>query len=253
MATSSSAVLPARSPMPLTVHSTWPAPASTAASELATARPRSSWQCALSTTVSAPGHAREDVAEHRGVLGRHGVADGVGEVDRSRALPNGQLGHPAEKVGIGAARVFGGELDVVGVLSRLADGRAGELQHVLAGRLELFPDVEVGRRDEDVKTGPRRGPDGLAGELDVALAAAGQRRHRRAFELGGDLAHASVVAFRRRREAGFHDVDAERIELPGESKLFLGGETVPGGLLAVAQGGVEDEDVSGRHKPLVCG
>src|SRR5881392_3662781 len=39
---SSSAALPARSPMPLIVHSTWPAPASMAASELATARPRSS-------------------------------------------------------------------------------------------------------------------------------------------------------------------------------------------------------------------
>ena len=48
---SSSAALPARSPMPFTVHSTCPTPASTAASELATARPRSSWQCAESVDV----------------------------------------------------------------------------------------------------------------------------------------------------------------------------------------------------------
>ena len=45
MTTSSSEQLPARSPMPLMVHSTWRAPARTAASEFATARPRSLWQC----------------------------------------------------------------------------------------------------------------------------------------------------------------------------------------------------------------
>mmetsp|Transcript_69 Transcript_69/g.264 ORF Transcript_69/g.264 Transcript_69/m.264 type:complete len:294 (-) Transcript_69:658-1539(-) len=48
--TSSSAALPARSPMPLTVHSIWRAPARTPASELAVARPRSFWQCVETTT-----------------------------------------------------------------------------------------------------------------------------------------------------------------------------------------------------------
>src|SRR5207248_2241755 len=52
---SSRAAFPARSPMPLIVHSTWRAPARTPASELATARPRSLWQCVEKTTRSAPG------------------------------------------------------------------------------------------------------------------------------------------------------------------------------------------------------
>jgi len=52
MTTSSSEQLPARSPMPLMVHSIWRAPALTAASELATARPRSSWQWTLTTAES---------------------------------------------------------------------------------------------------------------------------------------------------------------------------------------------------------
>ena len=43
--TSSSAALPARSPMPLMVHSICRAPARTPASEFATAMPRSLWQC----------------------------------------------------------------------------------------------------------------------------------------------------------------------------------------------------------------
>ena len=49
---SSIAALPARSPMPLIVHSTWRAPASIARSELATARPRSLWQCTEITAWS---------------------------------------------------------------------------------------------------------------------------------------------------------------------------------------------------------
>src|SRR5215469_14447512 len=52
---SSSAALPARSPMPLMVHSTWRAPASTPASEFATARPRSLWQWVEKMTLSALG------------------------------------------------------------------------------------------------------------------------------------------------------------------------------------------------------
>ncbi len=50
--TSSSEALPARSPMPLTAHSIWRAPARIPASELATAMPRSSWQCTENRALS---------------------------------------------------------------------------------------------------------------------------------------------------------------------------------------------------------
>ncbi len=53
--TSSSAVLPARSPSPLIVHSICRAPASTAASAFAVAMPRSLWQWVAKTISSAPG------------------------------------------------------------------------------------------------------------------------------------------------------------------------------------------------------
>ncbi len=50
--TSSSEALPARSPMPLMVHSIWRMPARTPANEFATAMPRSSWQCAENRALS---------------------------------------------------------------------------------------------------------------------------------------------------------------------------------------------------------
>ena len=45
--------------MPLIVHSTWRAPAATAASEFATASPRSSWQW---TEMTAVGMSRDQLA-----------------------------------------------------------------------------------------------------------------------------------------------------------------------------------------------
>jgi hypothetical protein len=55
MTHSSSAALPARSPMPLMAHSIWRAPLMTPASELATARPRSLWQWVDQMTLSESG------------------------------------------------------------------------------------------------------------------------------------------------------------------------------------------------------
>src|SRR6266478_4685069 len=53
-ATSSSAALPARSPIPLIVNSSWRAPPRIAAREFATPRPRSLWPCALNIIPGAP-------------------------------------------------------------------------------------------------------------------------------------------------------------------------------------------------------
>mmetsp|Transcript_25885 Transcript_25885/g.67119 ORF Transcript_25885/g.67119 Transcript_25885/m.67119 type:complete len:280 (+) Transcript_25885:658-1497(+) len=53
MTTSSRAALPARSPIPLIVHSIWRAPCAAPAIELAVLSPRSFWQCVENTTRSA--------------------------------------------------------------------------------------------------------------------------------------------------------------------------------------------------------
>src|SRR3546814_6117228 len=66
IAISSTAALPARSPMPLIVDSTCRAPAVTAASVLATARPRSLWQWVENTTRSLFGTRRSE--EHTSEL-----------------------------------------------------------------------------------------------------------------------------------------------------------------------------------------
>ena len=58
----------------------------------------------------------------------------------------------------------------------------------------------------------------------------------------GDLVDGGEVAFRGDRKAGLDDVDAHGVEQLGDFDLLFMGHGGAGALLAVAQGGVEDDD-----------
>ena len=58
----------------------------------------------------------------------------------------------------------------------------------------------------------------------------------------GDLADGLEIAFRGDRETGLDHVDAHVVEHLGDLDLFLEGHGGAGTLLAVAQGGVENDD-----------
>ena len=58
----------------------------------------------------------------------------------------------------------------------------------------------------------------------------------------GDLVHRGEVALRGDRKAGLDDVDAHLVEQLGDFELLLVGHGGARALLAVAQGGVEDDD-----------
>ena len=59
---------------------------------------------------------------------------------------------------------------------------------------------------------------------------------------GRDLVDGREIALRGDREAGLDDVDAHVVEQLGDLELLLVGHGGAGALLAVAQGGVEDDD-----------
>ena len=113
--------LPARSPMPLMVHSIWRAPASTARSELATARPRSLWQWTEMTALSMLGTlfriSRIRSANSSGI----GVAHRVRDVDRGGAGLDRALDAAEQEVGLGARGIHAAPLDIVGVAPRAGD------------------------------------------------------------------------------------------------------------------------------------
>ena len=148
---SSSEQLPARSPMPLMVHSICRAPACTAASELATAKPRSSWQWTLTTARIA--QRLHHAADQRRVFVRHGVADGVRNVDGAGARGDDGARNLFEIVGIGAGSVFGRKLDVVHVAAAPVRRRPRRLPAPARAFLQLVLQVDVAGGDEGVDAG----------------------------------------------------------------------------------------------------
>ena len=141
---------------------------------------------------------------------------------------------------VDARRVLGRELHVVGVAARLRDGGDGARQTLLARDVQLLLQVEIRCRNEGVNARPLGALQRVAGALDVFRAAARERRDDRTPHGGGDLLHAFGVVQRRNREAGFDQVHAERVELPGELDLLARAQRKAGRLLAVAQSRVED-------------
>ena len=178
MTTSSSEALPARSPRPLIVTSTWRAPAWTAASVLAVARPRSLWQWTL--TVALEPTRLDDPLDEHAELGRDRVADGVRDVDRGGARVDDRLVDLHQEVRIGARGVLGGELDLgvaTELLAPVTDPADGLGERRLAVDPQLVLEVDVAGRDEDVEVRPLGDLDRLDRALRVAVLAAGQRRH----------------------------------------------------------------------------
>ena len=178
------------------------------------------------------------------LLGRR-VADGVGDVDRRRALLDRHGADLGRVLEVGAGGVHRRELDVLDERARVRDGRPRLGEDVLAGGAELVDDVDVRRRDERVD--PRSlGVAYRAGSsLHVGRLSAGEGGDDRAVDLARDRLDGLEVAGRGDREAGLDDVDVQPRELVGDLELLGGVERDARRLLAVAQGRVEDPDVAG--------
>ena len=192
--------------------------------------------------VAQPRHQLVQAAEERGVLLRRRVADGVGDVDRRRALVERDLHHLGGELDVGARRVHRRELDVGDERARVRDRRARLALDVLARGLELVLDVDVRRRDERVDPRSLRVAHRLGGALDVGRMSARKAGDHGAVHLARDRPHRLEVARRGDREAGLDHVDAQPRELVRDLELLGRVQRDPGRLLAVAQGGVEDDD-----------
>ena len=84
--------------------------------------------------------------------------------------------------------------------------------------------------------------DGLPAAVDVLEVRAGEAADGAGLGPLGNLGDGGEVAFGGDGEAGLDDVDAHLVEEAGDLQLFLVGHGRAGGLLAVAEGGVEDDD-----------
>ena len=85
----------------------------------------------------------------------------------------------------------------------------------------------------------------FAGAGDVGGDGAGEAGDDGVLRALGDERDGLEIAVRGDREAGLDDVDAHGVEQLGDLQLLLEGHGRAGALLAVAQGGVEDQDAVG--------
>ena len=244
MAISSSAQLPARSPMPLIAHSTWRAPPSTAASELATAMPRSLWQWVLKTTSRAPGTFADQALEQAADLRRRGVAQGVGHVDGGGAGGDRRGDHFGQEILLGAGAVLGGEFDVVDEAARVRDAGRGQVQHLLLAHAQLVLAMQRAGGDEQVQARLRRRLQRARRDLDVVGQAARQHAQGGVAQFARDQRGGLAIGLRAGGETGLDDVDAEFGQRARHHQFLRGRHAAAGRLFAVAQGGIEYSDLS---------
>ena len=166
-----------------------------------------------------------------------------------------------EQVGrIGAAGVFGVELDVVGELPRQLDGVDRHLRgswpsfrQRLAVALvpELAGDVDIRGADAGVDARPFRA---LASALPQASMSLGHGAGKGADRGPLDLARRSVdgleILRRRGGISGLDHVHVERRQLPGDDELLPASKARAGRLFAVPQGGVEHRYFFGHSQNL---
>ena len=185
------------------------------------------------------GRVLADVAHEGGELLRDRVADRVGQVHGGRTGVDGRLEDAAQVVAVAARAVFGRELHVVREGRGVAHGVDGGPNHLVAAHLELVLQVDVGGRDEGVdarrsrRAGrpSRRGRCRGGGARQAASWPGSGRRSADGLEVASEAAGnpASITS-----TPSFSSCTAIRIFSP---RVHAG----PGALLAVSQGGVEDD------------
>ena len=188
------------------------------------------------------GDVLDQVAEHRLVLGGIGVAHGVGDVDGGGAGADGGLHAASQEVALGAGGVLGRPFHVAAQVAGVGDRPGHHFEHRLGLHLQLPLHVDRAGGDEGVDTAPLCRPDGLGAALDVRLPGAGQAADRALGDDLGDPPDGLEVAVGGDGKARLDDVDPHVLEDLGQFQLLVQGHGGAGRLLAIAHGGVEDDD-----------
>jgi hypothetical protein len=121
--------------------------------------------------------------------------------------------------------------------------------HLLGVELELVLAVERRGADEGVDALALRGLERFGGTVDVTLCGTGEAADDTSADTLRDLVDGAEIALGGDREAGLDHVDAHAFQHLGDADLLFHVHRAAGGLLAIAERGVEDDDaaVLGRH------
>ena len=125
--------------------------------------------------------------------------------------------------------------------------RAGDgFQNLFGFHLQLVLHMQVAGGDHhvDAPTGGRL--QGLGTAVNIHLMGAAQARNGACLDDLGDLANRFEVAIGGDGETGLNDIDPHLFQDLGQFELFIQAHGGTGRLLAVAHGGVKDDDIFAR-------
>jgi len=192
--------------------------------------------------IADVGHEVLDQGLH---MRRHRVPHRVGDVDRRGPGLDGGLHDLGEEVRLGARGVLGRKLDVIAVLAGLGHALASPANDLLLRHLQLVLAMDGAGGEKDVDARPCRRLNRLPGPVDVFGVAAREACDDRSLDLSGDGADSLEVTRRGNREAGLDDVHVQVRKGLGQLELLGDVHAGTGGLLPVAQRGVEDQNTFG--------
>src|SRR5581483_10240988 len=133
-------------------------------------------------------------------------------------------------------------------LAGLLDALAGPTDDLLLGHLQLELAMDGAGGEEDMDAAARGVAERLAGARDVSPVATGQAADHRPLHLAGNRLHRFEVARRSNGEAGLDDVHPQVGQRPGYLELLAEVHARAGGLLAVAERRVEDDQLVAGHE-----
>ena len=158
---------------------------------------------------------------------------------------------------IAAAGVFAGKFHVVHQRAGVGHHLGGDRQHLGAALAQLVLEMDVAGGNKGMDAPLSSGRHRISAGLDVASSGPSQAANHRPFCRAngfGNALHGIEIASACKGEAGFNDVDAKAGQLLGDRQLLLQVQAGARRLLAIAQGGVEDQDAAGiaghRGAPL---
>ena len=188
------------------------------------------------------------VRDEGGVLLRHGVADGVGNIDRGGSGLDGGLHDTSQELGFRARGILRRKLDILHQCLGAFHAFDRQTNDLFFGLFQFELAVNGGGGQEDVNS--REIASRLHGGsrcIDILGDTSSQPADDRSLDFGGDRSHRFEIAVADHRKTGFDHIDVEASQLAGDFHLLAQVHAGAGALFAVAQRRIKNRDFV-RHR-----
>src|SRR2546429_9916734 len=92
-----------------------------------------------------------DLGEHRAILFRHRVSDGIRQIQDSCARFHRSPAHLAKEIDVGSPGILGRELHLTDMLPAVTNHRADSFESLLTSHLQLDAKVYIGSREKNMQ------------------------------------------------------------------------------------------------------